>query len=265
MTTATAFTDQMIEAGGMRVQMVSGGHGEPLLILHNEFGHAGVLPYHDRLAERFSVKIPFHPGFGASERPDWVFNFRDVVAAYVPVLRDLGLGGCRVIGFGFGAWLAAEIAAFNPGQFSKMVLVGAMGIKPREGEIRHFLIQSRREVVAECFHKPESVPEFAGLYGHQDPTPEQREYWESNREMVARVAWKPHMFDLAMRAMAAQIRVPALIVHGREDAIVPVDAGVQYAELIQGARLQIIPECGHCPEIEKPEDFLRIVLPFLDG
>jgi pimeloyl-ACP methyl ester carboxylesterase len=45
--------------------------------------------------------------------------------------------------------------------------------------------------------------------------------------------------------------------------MVPVDCGVQYAELIPGARLQIINECGHCPEIEKPEEFLRVVEPFL--
>jgi pimeloyl-ACP methyl ester carboxylesterase len=265
MTTATAFTDQIVEAGGLRLQMVSGGSGEPLIVLHSEFGHPGILPYHDRLAEHYSVKIPFHPGFGASQRPDWIFGFRDVVAAYIPALRDLGLFGARVIGLGFGAWIAAEIAAFNPSAFSRMVLVAPMGIKPREGEIKHFLIQSRREVVEECFYRPADVPEFAGLYGHQDPTPEQREYWEANREMVARVAWKPHMFDMAMPAMASQIRIPTLVVHGREDAIVPVDSGVQYAELIQGARLQIIPECGHCPEIEKPEEFLRIALPFLSA
>jgi pimeloyl-ACP methyl ester carboxylesterase len=263
MTTATAFTDEVTEAGGLRIQLVAGGSGDPLVLLHNEFGHAGILPYHDRLAEAFSVKIPFLPGFGASERTDWIFGFRDLVAACGFVLRDLDLLGSRVIGFGLGAWLAAELAAFNPTAFSRMVLVAPMGIRPREGEIRHFLIQSRREVVSECFFNPSGVPEFAGLYGHQDPTPEQREYWEANRETVARVAWKPHMFDLAMPAIASQIRTPTLVVHGREDAIVPVDCGVQYAELIQGARLQVIPECGHCPEIEKPEEFLGVALPFL--
>ncbi len=263
MTTATAFTDHMIEAGGVQIQIVSGGSGEPLLILHNQFGHPGILPWHDRLGERFSLKIPFHPGFGASPRPDWVFNFRDLVACYVPVLRDLGLTGSKVIGFGFGAWIAAELAAFNPGQFSKMVLVAPMGIKPREGDIRHFLIRSRREVVEECFHNPASVSGVAELYGGREATPEQREFWEQNRETVARLAWKPHMFDMAMPAMAKHIIVPALVVHGRQDAIVPVDAGVQYAELIPGARLQIIDDCGHCPEIEKPEEFLAVVEPFL--
>jgi pimeloyl-ACP methyl ester carboxylesterase len=265
MTTATAFTDRMVEAGGLQIRIVSGGKGESLLLFHNEFGHPGILPYHEALAEKFEVKIPFHPGFGGSERPDWIFGFRDVVAAYVPILRDLGVSTCKAVGFGFGAWLAAELAAFSPGLFSKLVLVAPMGIKPREGEIKHFLIRSRREVVEDCFHKPDSVPGFSELYGGREATPEQREYWESNREMVARVGWKPHMFDMAMPAMAAQLRLPALVVHGREDAIVPVDCGVYYAELIPGARIQIIPECGHCPEIEKPDDFLRIVLGFLTG
>jgi pimeloyl-ACP methyl ester carboxylesterase len=265
MTTTTAFTDQMVDAGGLQIQIVSGGQGEPLLILHNELGHPGILPWHDRLAGSNSLKIPFHPGFGASERPDWIFQFRDIVAAYVPILRDLNLASCKAIGFGFGAWIAAELAAFNPSQFSKLVLVAPMGIKPREGEIRHFLIRSRREVVAECFLKPEAIPEFPRLYGGSEPTPENREFWEQNRETVARLAWKPHMFDMSMPAMATQIRVPMLVVHGREDAIVPLDCGRQYAELVPGARLEVIDDCGHCPEIEKPDDFLRVVEPFLQA
>jgi pimeloyl-ACP methyl ester carboxylesterase len=178
MTAATAFTDLMLEAGGMRIQMVSGGSGEPLLILHNQFGHPGILPYHEHLAGRFSLKIPYQAL--APERPD-IFQFRDLVAAYVPVLRDLGMSGCKAIGFGFGAWIAAELAAFNPSQFSKMVLVAPMGIKPREGDIRHFLIRSRRDVVEECFHNPASVSGVAELYGGREATPEQREFWEQNR------------------------------------------------------------------------------------
>ncbi len=264
MTTSTeSFTDQMVEAGGMQVQLVRGGHGPPLLILHNQFGHPGLLPYHGRLAEKFSLTIPFHPGFGRSERPDWIFAFRDIVAAYVPILRDLGLAGVPVVGFGFGAWIAVELAAFNPSQFSKLVLVSALGIKPREGEIAHYLIRGRRETVEKCFFKSEAVPEFPALYGGEDATPEQREYWEQNREMVARVAWKPHMFDMAMPALAKGIRIPTLVVHGREDEIVPLDAAVQYSELIPGARLCVIDECGHLPEIEKPDEFLNAVLPFL--
>jgi pimeloyl-ACP methyl ester carboxylesterase len=60
-------------------------------------------------------------------------------------------------------------------------------------------------------------------------------------------------------------RLPTLIVWGREDAIVPVSAGELYHRSIPGSRLQIFDNCGHRPEVERPDEFIRLVQDFLRG
>jgi pimeloyl-ACP methyl ester carboxylesterase len=57
--------------------------------------------------------------------------------------------------------------------------------------------------------------------------------------------------------------VPTLIVWGRQDAIVPLSAGEAYQALIPGSRLVVIDQCGHHPEIEQADEFVRLVQEFL--
>ena len=69
MTTSTEpWTEEIVEVAGTRLQLVKGGTGEPLLILHDELGHPGWLRFHEALAQQHTLYIPLHPGFGKSER-----------------------------------------------------------------------------------------------------------------------------------------------------------------------------------------------------
>jgi pimeloyl-ACP methyl ester carboxylesterase len=61
----------------------------------------------------------------------------------------------------------------------------------------------------------------------------------------------------------AKITIPTLVVWGGSDEIIPLEQGKAYAAGIRGAKLAIVPECGHGPSIEKPKEFLDAVLPFL--
>src|SRR5919106_6442962 len=109
-TLAQTWQEDMIEAAGTTVQLVKGGNGAPLLILHGELGHSGWLRVHEALAQHHTLYIPSHPGFGKSPGLDWVLNIRDMAAWYLDALDDLGLGHVPVVGFSLGAWLAAEMA-----------------------------------------------------------------------------------------------------------------------------------------------------------
>jgi pimeloyl-ACP methyl ester carboxylesterase len=60
-------------------------------------------------------------------------------------------------------------------------------------------------------------------------------------------------------------RLPTLIIWGRQDPIVPLSAGQLYHNSIPGSRLSIIDNCGHRPEVEKPDEFIRLVQEFLQG
>jgi len=264
MTTVSAtWTDEIIEAAGTTLQLVKGGAGEPLLILHGEMGHPGWLRYHRALAERNTLYIPSHPGFGKSRRLDWVMNMRDLAGWYLDALDDLGLGQVNVVGFSLGGWLAAEMATMCPDQFKRLVLVGAAGIRPPAGEIFDMFLVVAKEYMTACVLDPAKVVEFKQVCP-DEPTPEQAEAWEVAREEACRLSWRPYMHYPALPQLLRRVKhLPTLIVWGRQDPIVPLSAAEVYHQSIKGSRLAVLDNCGHQPEIEKPDEFARLVQAFL--
>ncbi len=261
--TTQPWTEDMVEVAGVKLQVVKGGSGEPLLILHDEMGHPGWLGFHQALAQSFSLQIPSHPGFGESEELNWVMGMRDLTVWYLGALDQLGLEGMSVIGFGLGGWLAAEMATMCPQQFKKLVLVDAAGVKPPTGEILDMFQIVAKSFITDSVLDPGSVPEFQ-LICPDEPTPELAENWERARESSCRLSWRPYMHNPALPNLLFRLkRLPTLIVWGRQDPIVPLSAGQLYQESIPGSRLTIIENCGHRPEVEKPEEFVSLVQEFL--
>lgn len=262
-TTSTPWTEEMVEAAGIRLQMVKGGTGRPLLILHDELGHPGALRYHEALAQHYTLYMPSHPGCGKSERLDWMMNMRDLACWYLGALDDLGLTQVPVIGFSLGGWLAAEMATMCPQQFSHLVLVGAMGARPTVGEIYDMFLVVTREYVNASFADAAKVPEYQQLFGAA-PTPEQTEVTESARELASLVGWRPYMHYPQLPDLLRRLRkLPTLLVWGRQDAIVPLSAGEVYQQAIPGSRLAVLDHCGHRPELEHTEEFVRLVREFV--
>lgn len=259
---ASTWQEDMIPVAGLKVQVWHGGQGTPLLLLHGAGGHPGWLHIHEALAQHFHVYAPSHPGFGASERPDWMDRVHDLAYFYRWFLETLHLGALPVIGFSMGGWLAAEMAAMYPASIRRLVLVGAAGMKPTQGEIADIFLASPEQVLQWQFYDPKQAPEYAQLYG-SEPTLEQRQQAAWNREMAALLTWKPYMYNPKLPILLAQVNIPTLIVWGRQDAIVPVECGTLYQQAIAGATLTVIEQCGHSPQIEKPQAFLEAVLPFL--
>ena len=260
----TEFREEFVEVGGAKVQLLKGGAGDPLLILHGAGGgDPGDLRYLQALAERFTVYLPSHPGFDASERPDWLETIHDMACFYNWFLETQGLHGCRAIGFSMGGWLAAEMVAAAGPVFSKLLLVGSVGLKPQEGEIADVFIISPPQVIDLLFHDSAQAPEFDRVFG-QTPPPERLAALERNREMAARVCWKPYMHNLSLAPLLARVNIPTRIVWGREDRLAPVECGHLFQQAIPGADLVVIDNCGHLPQMEKPEEFLQAAMPFLE-
>ena len=262
-TTSQTWTEEIVDLAGAKIQLVKGGSGDPLLILHDEMGYHGWLRYHEALAQNYTLYIPSHPGFGKSERLDWIMYMRDLAGWYMQALDELNLGQVNLMGFSFGAWLAAEMATMCPERFKKMVLVSAMGIKPPEGEIFDIFLVTSREYFQQAFHDPENTPEYQELYGG-DPTPDQVELWETSREQACRLTWRPYMHYPALPQLLRRLKhLPTLIIWGRDDKIVPLSAANVYKESIAQSQLVVLNNCGHHPEMEKTDDFVKQVKDFL--
>jgi len=151
------------------------------------------------------------------------------------------------------------MATMAPREFHRLVLVGAMGLKPPQGDIFDQAIVSYLDYARAGLHNQEA---FAKIYG--DVTTDQLVEWDLCREMCFRIAWKPYMYSQTLPRLLGGVRAPALVVWGDDDKIVPRSAGEHYAKLLPQARLEIVRGCGHCVEMEQPGELATLVSGFID-
>ena len=101
-----------------------------------------------------------------------------------------------------------------------LVLVGAMGIKPPQGDILDLAITGYLDYARAGFHDQKA---FDKVYG-AEPSIDQLEMWDICREMSFRIAWKPYMYSQTLPHLLGGVRAPALVVWGDDDKIVPISA-----------------------------------------
>ncbi len=255
---ALAWTTEDVRVAGSSVRLRTAGHGAPLLLLHHDIGTPEQLPFYEALAARFTLLLPSHPGYDGSERPAFMRSVRDVAVTYQALLAQRALTDVALVGLGFGGWIAAEMATMSPRAFRRLVLVGAMGIKPAQGEILDQALVSYIDYVRAGF---EDQRAFDRLFTPDPPTA-QLEQWDLNREMTFRIAWKPYMYNPTLSPLLGGVQTEALIVWGRRDLIVPVEAGEQYARALPRSRLSVVEGAGHFIEMEQPEALARLIVPF---
>ena len=247
-TTTETYTAEEIKVAGLRVQYLQGGTGDPILVLHHSIGNAGWLTFHQELAASHSVCAPDLPGYGQSERPAWAREPRDLAILLNQMLDKQGVEDISVIGLGFGGWIAAEMATMHQHRVSSMVLVGAPGIQPEEGEILDQMLVDYHEYVQAGFH---DESKYAAEFG-ESLDPEIMELWDFSREMTARLTWKPYMFNRRLSALMHEVETPTLLVWGDKDAVVPICVADAYEQALANARIEVIPDCGHLVDLEQP-------------
>ena len=109
----------------------------------------------------------------------------------------------------------------------------------------------------------EKTPEFGQLFGGIGP--EQFELWEDARAQTARLAWQPYMHNPSLTHLLEAVdTLPTLLVWGKQDRVVPLNAGEIYNKSIKDSKLLVFEQCGHRPEIEKSPEFIKEVQSFLD-
>ena len=262
-TTPIRWTSETVPVAGVSMQLSRAGTGPPLLILHHDIGTLDRLPFYDALARRFTVLVPTLPGYDGSQRPDWMRHVRDAAATQQWLLGEIAetraAGTVSMVGLGFGGWIAAEMASLAPRAFRKLVLVGAMGLKPERGEIADQALVSYIDYVRLGFSDARAFDRAFGA----DPTTAQLEKWDLNREMTFRIAWKPYMYSPTLPHLLGGVATPALVVWGRDDRIVPLECGERYAKALPRARLEIVADAGHLVDLEKPDELARLIIDFV--
>jgi pimeloyl-ACP methyl ester carboxylesterase len=253
------WASEIVTIAGAALHLARAGAGPPIVVLHHDIGSPDRLPFYDALARRFTVLVPSHPGYDKSERPAWLRNVRDVAGVHQWLLAALDLSDVTLVGLGFGGWIAAEMASLAPRAFRRLVLVGAMGIKPERGDIADQALVSYIDYVKLGFT---DLGAYARTFGAEPPT-ETLEQWDLNREMTFRIAWKPYMYNPSLPHLLGGVTTPALVVWGSEDRIVPLECGERYAKALPHARLSVIEGAGHFVDMERPDELAGLVTGFL--
>ena len=106
-------------------------------------------------------------------------------------------------------------------------------------------------------------PEYGALYDG-GVSEAQYEAFEDARAETARLAWQPYMFNPSLpHLLDGTVKAPTLIVWGRDDRVTPISAAAVYQKSIKGSKLVTVDGCGHRPEIEKSDQFIKEVQNFL--
>jgi len=258
-TTATgSHTEQTLEVAGRKLRVLEGGAGAPLVVLHHSTGNPGWVPIFERLAERFRTIVPDLPGYGQSERPEWAREARDIAILVNRLLQRLKLGPITLVGLGFGGFIAAELATMNQQALSGLVLIGAAGLQPNQGEILDQMLIDYHEYVEAGFRDGEAYHRALG----DDPVAAFKELWDFSREMTARLAWRPYMFNRRLAPLLGEVDTSTLVIWGEKDDVVPVSCAHQYAAALPNATLEIVAGAGHCVEMEEPERIAQLITTF---
>jgi pimeloyl-ACP methyl ester carboxylesterase len=126
---ATAVADNRTRVHGIEIELTRKGKGPPLLMLHGGSGPTPNAPFVGKLAERFEVFVPGHPGFGTSPLPKDFDHIDDLAYFYLDLMDDLKLKDVTLMGFSLGGWLSMEIAVKSTARIKRLILVDSVGCK----------------------------------------------------------------------------------------------------------------------------------------
>jgi pimeloyl-ACP methyl ester carboxylesterase len=244
---------------GCNITMMRGGAGRPLLILHGAGGMGGWAPYMGDLAARHDVIVPEHPGFGASDTPDWLDNIPDLANFYLDLLDQLDLNNVDLVGFSIGGWIAAELAARNTRRLASLTLVAAAGIHVKGVEQVDTFLRNDEQRIRDMFHDPRRADEML----QHASRPELEDINLKNRTTTAKLIWQPRGYDPHLYKWLHRIDVPTLLIWGANDRLFPKDYALAYQRLIPGSKVEIIPDCGHLPQVEQRQAFVSALEGFL--
>lgn len=245
---------------GCKTHVLRAGQGQPLLFLHGANGGRW-LPFLDDLSEDFEVFAPEHPGFGTSETPVWLDNVGDLAHFYLEFIEKLGLDKVIVVGTSLGGWIACEMGVRSTHRLDRMVLSAPAGIHVKGVRKGDLFLWNPEQTVRNLVYSKDLQDKMLAMPVSDDD----RDTALRNRFTTAKLTWSPRLYNPDLAKWLHRIRIPVLILWGREDKLIPVPYGERFQELMPGSALQIFDECGHLPHAEKAAEFTAAIREFAKG
>jgi pimeloyl-ACP methyl ester carboxylesterase len=243
----------------IEVRMFRGGGGEPLLFLHGAGGPPPWSAFFAKLASRYDVLVPEHPGFGTAANAEAIHDVADMAMYYLDFLDGLGDGPVHLVGQSLGGWIAAEVAVRNCSRLKSLTLMSPAGVQIEGAPIGDTFGWSAEEAVRNLFHDQS----FADARLAQVPSAEEAARRLINRSMAERLGRKPRWSNPALARWLHRISVPALLIWGKDDKQFPSTHATRWRERVPAMRFALIEDCGHLPYVEKADLTAETILKFL--
>lgn len=263
---------QTVSAEGIATNCLIAGEGDPVFLLHGS--GPGVTAYANwrlllpRLSPHYRVIAPDMVGFGYTDRPsDFPYSLDGWTRHLCGLMDAVGVSKAHFIGNSFGGALALALAARHPERVDRLILMGAAGLefeltpgldavwgyRPSVGAMRSLmeLFAFDQSLVSDEIvrsrYEASIRPGYQECYERLFPSPRQQ-----------------HIGRLATPEAALE-RLPhrTLLIHGREDRIVPLGSSLRMAALIPNADLHVFSHCGHWTQVERHLAFGDLVMQFL--
>lgn len=264
---------RFVETELARTHLLELGDGEPVVLLHGSgpgvSASANWRLTIPALAETRRVIAPDLLGFGRTEtnHPPAV-DLRAWVRQIVELADALGLGRFDVVGNSMGGAIALALAVQHPDRVRRIVTMGSVGVP--------FPITTALDAVWGYVPDLDRMRELVRLFTWDEAYARDEELvrlrYEASLEPSARARYEAMFRPPRQRAVDAAVVPeaglralphPVLLIHGRDDRVVPLDTSLRLAELLPNARLLIFPRCGHWVHIERRVEFPQVVATFL--
>ncbi len=260
------------EIAGNRIVYWEKGSGDPLVLIHGMFGdHLDWETVLEPLAESFRVVAIDLPGFGGSSKPRIAYTAEFFVETLHAFLALLGTQQPVLVGNSFGGEIAILYAIAHPENVSGLVLVSSGGFRLYTEDEKARI--KEKFCIANLRLMNPAINEFvfAGVFARESE--QRRRYIEKQNAKLTREDFPEYTealfqcmvlaFNLYFEEELRSITSPVLLLWGDSDNVFPRTLAERALSLLPEARLQLLPQAGHAPQLEAPGEFVAAVQDFV--
>jgi len=215
----------------------------------------------DYLSEEVTTLYQAHylefPDYGDASKKG--YTLEDFVQSVVAYIDHNSLNNITIVGHSIGGAVAMQVAYERKKEISQLVIVSSAGlpfvIKGLEGlSIRGSGIQSFHKLVESIFYDTSIKEKLSVERAYNDFAANNKRRLKGFLKTVRNVK------NLDLTSTLKQIKTPSSIIWGEEDNVTPLHLAKQMVTCLENAELIVFEECGHAPQLEKPNEFNQFLV-----
>lgn len=265
-------TPRTVNVDGLTLHYYEGGPADAptLLMIHGFGANRDNWLHFARHFKDYRVIALDLPGFGESSKPDIDYDVASQTERVHAFAKTLGLTRLHLIGNSMGGHIAALYAARHPEQVLSVALLDNAGVtSPRKSEM--FAMIERGEPNPLVVRRAEDFDALMRfVFVNPPPLPESLKRHFAEQSMANQAIYDKIFRQLRERYVPLEpelpkIQVPTLLLWGEQDRVLDVSSIEVMKPLLKQPSVVIMPDCGHAPMIERPEETARHYQAFLDS